>query len=269
MPKVPMVSLGNTKLKISKLGFGTYDFGVPALNISPEKGGQILFEAYKLGIKLWDTSDDYGSHPHVAFGLKIVPRKEVIVSTKTNAKSGQEAKKSLENSLEELEIDYVDIFLLHFVKSDWIDGCRQVLKELNEVKASGIAKAIGISTHSVAVVREVSQFEEVDVIMAICCKASQAVISEFHNHIPLEDGSIQEMFNAIELAHDSGKGIIAMKVLGGACSLCGKEHDAPPLVKRYKSSIKAIAGLNTIDAMVIGMKNIEELKKNAKIISSC
>jgi len=259
MLKVPMVKLGGTGLKVSKLGFGTFDFGVSSLNISPEEGGQILVESYKLGVNFWDTSDDYGSHPHVASALKRIPRKEAVISTKTSVKSGEEAKKSLKNSLKELNTDYVDIFLLHFVKSDWIDGCHQVLKELNDMKTTGIVKAIGLSTHSVTVVREASKFEEVDVLMTICCKADEALISKFRERIPLEDGSIEEMFHAIKLAHSSGKGVIAMKVLGTS---------APPLVRNYQSSIKSIAQLDFVDTMVIGMRSLYEVKKNAKVILS-
>ncbi|MDH5783394.1 MAG: aldo/keto reductase [Candidatus Bathyarchaeota archaeon] len=259
MLKVPMVKLGGTGLKVSKLGFGTFDFGVSSLNISPEEGGRILVESYKLGVKFWDTSDDYGSQPHVASALKRVPRKEAVISTKTSAKSGEEAKKSLKSSLKELNTDYVDIFLLHFVKSDWIDGCHQVLKELNDLKTTGIVKAIGLSTHSVTVVREASKFDEVDVLMTICCKADQVMISKFRERIPLEDGSIEEMFHAIKLAHSSGKGVIAMKVLGTS---------AQPLVRNYQSSIKSIAQLDFVDTMVIGMRSLDEVKKNAKVILS-
>lgn len=148
--------------------------------------------------------------------------------------------------------DYVDIFLSHFVKSCWINGCHQGLRELNDLKTTGIVKAIGLSTYSVAVVREASRFKELDAIMTTCSKADQAKISKFQKHIPLEDGSIQEMFDAIELPHDSGKGIIAMKVLGTG---------APPMVRNYQSSIKAIAQLDFVDAMVIGLRSLDEVKK--------
>jgi aryl-alcohol dehydrogenase-like predicted oxidoreductase len=185
------VNLGSTGLKVSKLGFGTFDFGVPSLNISPEEGARILVESYKLGVNFWDTSDDYGSHPHVASALKNAPRKDIVISTKTYAKSGLEAKKSLENSLKELDTDYVDIFLLHYVKYNWIKDCHRVLKELEELKTTGVVKAIGLSTHSVAVAKEAAGFEELDVIMAICCKADQSLINRFREHIPLEDGSMK------------------------------------------------------------------------------
>jgi aryl-alcohol dehydrogenase-like predicted oxidoreductase len=276
LEKIPIVKLGDSGLKVSKLGFGTYDFGRQPLGISPKKGGQILLEAYKLGVNFWDTSDDYGSHPHVAAALKLVPRKNVVVSTKTNARSGKEAEKSLRQSLKELGTDYVDIFLLHNVKSDWVDDCSGLFKELSDLKATGLVKAVGLSTHSVAVVEEVAQLDEVDVIMAICCNADQATINRFQDHIPLEDGTIKDMLQAIELAHNKGKGVIAMKVLGGACPNCSlsnkprkpQQHLAPPLAGNYQSSIESIAKMKTVDAIVIGMENIDQLQKNVKTIIS-
>lgn len=110
MALVPIVELGNTKLKVSKLGYETCDFGTSSPDISPEKGGQILVESYKLGINFWDTSDDYGSHPHVASALEHIPRKEVVIFTKTFASNSEKAEESLKSSLTELNTDYIDVF---------------------------------------------------------------------------------------------------------------------------------------------------------------
>jgi aryl-alcohol dehydrogenase-like predicted oxidoreductase len=188
-----------------------------------------------------------------------VPRRETTISTKTDARSGEEARRAIKDALRKIGTDYPNIALLHLVKSDWIQGCRRVLKKLGEIKKAGVVKAIGLSTHSVAVVREVSQFGEVGVIMTICCKASQATISRYPEHIPPEDGSIDEMFDATKLAHDNGKGVIAMKVLGTL---------APPLVENYESSIRGVAMLGFVDAMVIGMRNVDQVRKNARALVS-
>jgi aryl-alcohol dehydrogenase-like predicted oxidoreductase len=253
MLKVPKVKLGRTRLEVSKLGIG------PPTNLSPQEGGQLLVDSYRLGVNFWDTSDDYGTHPHIASALKHVPRKEVVISTKTYAKSGKEASDSLKNSLKELGTDYLDIFFLHFVRSNWIDGCHKVLKEMVDLKTTGIVKAIGLSTHSVAVARKVAHFKELDVIMAICCKANQALIDRFNELVPLEDGSMRDMFRALKVAHNDGKGVVAMKVLGG---------ETPPLIEKYQAAIKGVAQLDFVDAMVIGMRNLEEVKKNAMVIET-
>jgi predicted aldo/keto reductase-like oxidoreductase len=65
--------------------------------------------------------------------------------------------------------------------------------------------------------------------------------------------------DAYELAHDSGKGIIAMKVLG---------NGAPGLVDDYVSSIRWVGALKAVDAMVVGMKSIGELAKNVRALTT-
>jgi len=259
--KVPLVNLGNTGLKVSKLGFGEVDFGdKDPLRLRPKEGWRILPESYKLGVNFWDSSDDYATHPLGASALKLLPRKDVVISYKTSAKSGKEASRSLRNFLKELDTDYIDVFLLHCVSSDWMKGCRGMLEELNGKKAAGMVGAIGLSTHSVTVVREAAQIEEVDVILTICCNASTAVINKY---IPIEDGTIREMYTAIKLAHENGKGTIAMKILGGRVT-----GPAPTLVKNYQYSIGSIARLDFVDAMFVGMSNLDEVKKNIQAVLS-
>lgn len=253
------MKLGTTGLKVSKLGFGTYDFGVEANRVSPEEGGRILTAAFELGVNFWDTSDDYGSHPHVACALEQVPRREVVVATKTSAHTGPGAAKSLERSLKELDTDYVDILFLHYVKSDWVDGCRKVLKELADAKASGMAKAIGVSTHSVKVARDSAAFEDVDVVLAVTCGAKETTLRRLPENVPLEDGSMREMFDAIRAIHEAGKGTIGMKSLGTG---------APALVEDYRSFIRSIARLSFVDALLIGMKKLDEVEKNIAALAA-
>ena len=71
------------------------------------------------------------------------------------------------------------------------------------------------------------------------------------------------MYTAIKLAHDNGKGTIAMKILGGRVN-----GPAPTLVKNYQLSITSIAQLDFVDAMFIGMSNLDEVKKNIQAILS-
>ncbi|MGQ9641817.1 MAG: hypothetical protein ACUVUF_06815 [Candidatus Bathycorpusculaceae bacterium] len=66
---------------------------------------------------------------------------------------------------------------------------------------------------------------------------------------------MDEMFKALKIAHENGKGIIAMKVLG---------NGLPLLVRNHGKVIKAVAQLDFVDAMVIGMKNLDEVEKNLK-----
>ncbi len=256
--RLSLVKLGSRGLTVSKLGFGTYDFGVKANRISPEEGGRVLMAAFDLGVNFWDTSDDYGSYPHVARALEDVPRKEVVVSTKTSAHTGIAAARSLDRSLRELRTDYVDIFFLHYVRASWANGCRTVLKELAEARSSGRARALGISTHSVKVAREAASMEDLDVVLAVCSTAKESVLRKLPENVPLEDGSMKEMLNAFRTIHEAGKGTIAMKVLGTG---------APVLVRGYRSSIALVSQMDFVDAILIGMKDLAQVRKNVAVLA--
>ena len=259
MPRIPMVALGRTGLKASRLGFGTYDFGVPSAHIDPEEGGRILAEAHRLGVTYWDTSDDYGSQPHVAAGLRRVPRQAVVISTKTDPRTAAAAKRSLRHSLEELSTDYVDVFLLHHVTRDNLERSRGILRELADEKASGRVRAVGLSTHSPVVVRTATTWEEADVLLAIASGARPSVARAHPEEIPLEDGTMDAMFRALRLAHGRGKGIIGMKALGTGLA---------SLVEDARVSLEAVARLDFVDVVLVGMRSLEQLREDAAVFAA-
>lgn len=106
------VVLGLTGLRVSTLCFGTGYLGGSAA-----AGARLLTRAYDLGVTFWDTSDDYGTHPHVARALREVGRDRVVVATKTYASTEGGARRSVTKALRELGVEAVDIFLLHAVDS--------------------------------------------------------------------------------------------------------------------------------------------------------
>jgi aryl-alcohol dehydrogenase-like predicted oxidoreductase len=182
------VHLGHTGLTVSRLGFGTADFGARSLHIPP---------------------------------------------------------------------DYVDLFLLHSVTADWIENSREVLRALRELKAAGVLRALGLSTQSVTVAREASRFDEVDVIMVVCCPAPQAAVRRYQAYVPLEDGSMAAMHRSIRLAHRRGKGVVAIKVLGG---------NAPPLARQYQRLIRSAAWLNYVNALLVRMRSLAQVRRNIAAI---
>lgn len=68
------IRLGQTDVEVSRLIYGTEPFNFkkgPDGNRTqgdkiPVEAAEILKGALELGVNTWDTSDDYGTHPHVA-----------------------------------------------------------------------------------------------------------------------------------------------------------------------------------------------------------
>ncbi len=128
------------------LGFGTLR------RKDPEKCEQTVREALESGYRMFDTAASYGNEMAVGNALKSymsedrVRREELFVITKLWIdKAGEEpAVKALEESLERLQTDYADLYLIHQPYGDYY-GAWRALERLYE---KGKIRAIGVSNFS-------------------------------------------------------------------------------------------------------------------------
>lgn len=135
---------------IPKLGLGTWF-------IKDAEVAQAVKEAAKIGYRLIDTAQAYGNETGVGKGISQcgVKREEMFVTTKLAAeiKSYKEAVASIDGSLKKLELDYIDLMIIHspkpwakFLENDhYFEGNREAWKALEEAYKAGKLKAIGIS----------------------------------------------------------------------------------------------------------------------------
>jgi aryl-alcohol dehydrogenase-like predicted oxidoreductase len=241
--------LGKTGLRVSRLCFGTAGLGSLGEKLSLDHGADLLAEAWNLGIVFWDTADDYGTHAYVARALKRVPRERVVILTKTVAEDGLDA--SLSRCLKELKTDYIDLLLVHCLMPNWFEPGVELLREMIRVKASGRIRAVGLSTHSVDVARRAVTMPEVEVVMALLNVDGRFKSKDYE----IEDGTMPQMHDACRMVFGAGKGVVAMKVLGG-----GAHVDNP------EPAIRFVAGLPYVHALCVGMESIAQVKENLRIV---
>src|SRR6185503_5164410 len=112
--------------------------------------------ALGLGYKAIDTADIYGNHLEVAKGIKQsgVKREDFFLTTKVwNDKHGHDdVVASGERFLKELEIDYIDLLLIHWPRPEV--PVEETLQAMDELKKRGIIRAIGISNFDVELTQE-------------------------------------------------------------------------------------------------------------------
>jgi len=233
--------LGNTDLEVSKLCFGGLIIGPLQANLPPERGAEIILKAFELGVNFIDTAELYGTYPHIRQALKKT-NKNIVIATKSYAYSAEGAKESLEKARKELDIDVIDIFLLHEQESRLtLRGHREALEYYISMKEKGIIKAVGASTHNVEVVDACAEMPEIDIIHPIINKSG----------IGIGDGTIEDMLKAVKKAYDAGKGIYGMKPLGGG-----------NLIKSYEDSMDFVLNIPYIHSIALGMQSIEEVIMN-------
>jgi aryl-alcohol dehydrogenase-like predicted oxidoreductase len=243
------VEFGQTGLTVSRLSMGTGTNGWGGRSEQTDLGMEALTDllraAYDRGITFWDTADGYGSHAHVARALQGIPRESVVIATKTTSHSGRAVRRDVERFLRELRVDVLDIVLLHCVMSEsWPRNKRSEVKALRKAKEEGLARAVGVSCHSLGALRAAAESDWVDVVLA---RINSAGVNM--------DGSPEQVVPALEQLHAAGKAVYGMKVLGA-----GRLADDP------RAAIEYVLGLGTVHALTIGISQLAHLEQNVRTI---
>ena len=126
-------------IKMPKLGFGVYQMR------DLEECEEAVMHALKVGYRLIDTAAVYGNEEAVGKAIKRsgVTREDIFLTTKLWVQdvSYDGAKAAFEASLKRLDVDYIDLYLIHQPYGD-VSGAWRAMQKLYE---EGNIKAIGVS----------------------------------------------------------------------------------------------------------------------------
>ena len=128
----------NNNVRMPMIGFGTWD-------IRGEAGKQSILTALDLGYRLIDTAQMYENEYIVGCAVKEsgIPREELFLTTKIYRPrtTYQKAKSGIEQSLNELQTDYIDLLLIH----EPYKSAPEMYEAFKEALRDGKVRAIGIS----------------------------------------------------------------------------------------------------------------------------
>ena len=117
-----IVQLGNTDLKVSRLGIGLVEIGIQLTEEDKDQAYNVLNTALEGGINFFDTAECYGISEDLIGAALSTKRDKFVLATKAGHPSyGTEGvrwhvntiKKSIDRSLKRLKTDYVDILQMH------------------------------------------------------------------------------------------------------------------------------------------------------------
>ncbi len=138
MSIVPSVTLNNG-LQMPLLGFGVFQIN------DAEECERSVYDAIQVGYRLIDTAASYGNEEAVGKAIQRsgVPREELFVTTKLWIQDAgyERTKPAFERSLQRLQLEYLDLFLIHQPFGD-VYGAWRAMEELYR---EGRIRAIGIS----------------------------------------------------------------------------------------------------------------------------
>ena len=246
-----LVRLGQTSVKISRLGFGTGSRGGKVQRELGQKDfTRLLRYAIDRGITFIDTADNYSTaHEMIRPAIKDIARERIQIQCKIPHGKYDDPLKEIDRFRKEVGTDYFDSMLIHCVKTaDWPQEQQRLMDLLLTAKDRGIVRAVGVSMHGLIPLRATAKTSWGDV--------RQVRIN--HNGTSMdnlkgttkEPGDVDEVVGHVKKMHTAGKGIIAMKVIGN-----GNFTD----LSTRRASIDFVMAMDSVDAAVIGFKSTGEI----------
>jgi aryl-alcohol dehydrogenase-like predicted oxidoreductase len=151
--------LGKTGMKLSAISLGASSLGGVFHSLKEETGIQAVYTAIEEGINFVDVSPYYGHYKAetvLGKALKNIERNTYYLSTKVGRYgkdgvntwdySGRKAKESVYESMERLNVDYIDLINVHDIEfADLEQICKETLPALVELRSEGVVKHVGIT----------------------------------------------------------------------------------------------------------------------------
>ncbi len=140
---VPTRPFGKTGVDVPILALGG------ALNISD----QLVFrQAYKMGVRYWDTADGYGwGKNEKAIGKYFArfpdDRKNIFLVTKAGTSNPQKLTENLNTSLQRMHTSYIDMYFIHYLSDVKKELTGEVKAWAEKAKAKGKIRFFGFSAH--------------------------------------------------------------------------------------------------------------------------
>ncbi|HJD02004.1 MAG TPA: aldo/keto reductase [Candidatus Mediterraneibacter excrementavium] len=137
----------NNGVQIPAVGFGTY-------KAADGKSADVIKAAIGSGYRYFDTASFYGTETYLAEAIRQsgLPRKDFFIASKLwKTEMGYEnARDAFRRTLENLETDYLDLYLIHWPLPEpgyenWKELDRETWRALEELYAEGKIRAIGLS----------------------------------------------------------------------------------------------------------------------------
>lgn len=173
--------LGKTGLKVPVLSFGASSLGGVFHSIKENDALKAVFTAVENGLNFIDVSPYYGHYKaETVLGkvLKELPRNSFILSTKVGRYgkdgvntwdySAKRAKESVYESMERLNIDYIDLINVHDIEfADLHQVVNETLPALVELREKGIVGHVGITDLQLENLKWVIENSELGVVESV------------------------------------------------------------------------------------------------------
>jgi len=230
------IRLGKTEMMVSRIGFG----GIPIQTPPEEEAIALVRDSLERGVNYIDTSRVYTTSEE-RIGKAIAGRRQdVLLATKSVGRTEDAILADLDQSLKNLQTDYVDLFQFHNVST--AQDLKTVLAPggpldaVRRARDQGKIRHIGITSHRLTVAQE-----------AVTSDAFETAM------IALNFVNTEAAEGLLPLARERDMGIIVMKPMAGGML------DNPALSFKYLNAFEDLL-------ILVGIAKMGEMEQNIGLL---
>ncbi len=245
-----MVTLGKSKVRVTRLAFGTGTFGGRVQrDLGQKEFTRQVRYAHERGIRFFETAESYDDmHRMLGIALQGVPRESYQLMSKVTTTPGVNAMQKIDELRRQAKTEYFDIMLLHWQHSAtwpvdtiaWQDG-------IDEAEHRKAVLSRGASVHGLPALRQVPGDSWLDVAMIRMNHKGVRMDGEDYETDGL--GNVPEVVKRVQQARAKGMGVISMKLIGEGVFNREDRQKAMRFAFRH-------AG---VDSVTVGYKNTREI----------
>jgi 1-deoxyxylulose-5-phosphate synthase len=244
------VVLGKSKVKVTRLAFGTGSFsGRVQQELGQDGFTRLVRYAYERGVRFFETSQSYGdSQQMLATALKGLPRDSYRLMSKVTTDPYGDPMKRLDELRRNSSTDYFDIMLLHWQHTaNWPSDTTRWQDAILEAEHRQTIVSHGASVHGLPALRRVPGMQWLDIAMIRMNHKGAVMDAEVPDSG--EPGNVPEVVAHTKEAKAQGMGVISMKLIGEGRF----NHE-----DRQKAMRFAFRNAG-VDSVTVGYKNTSEI----------
>jgi predicted aldo/keto reductase-like oxidoreductase len=245
------VALGNTGIKLSRLGFGTGSAsGHIQRDLGREGFNSLIHYAYDQGITYLDCAQAYTTFDWIAGAIKGLPREKLYIQSKVPGRP-EKVLEAIDHHRKVFNTDYVDSMLIHcMVRDDWTEQWKMVMDGFDQAKSKGWIRAKGVSCHSLPALRQATETPWTEVHLVRVNPQGVRLDGQEQDVWNDRYHDVSPVLAEIKTMRAKGRGIIGMKIIGNGEFLTPEDRE---------KSVRFAMAQPEIDAVVIGFKSRAEI----------
>lgn len=248
---VDQVALGNTGIRLSRLGMGTgSNSGEVQFELGQESFKNLVRYAYDQGITYFDCAESYRTFEWIGGAIKGLPREKLFLLSKVPGQP-DDVLQAIDRHRKVFDTDYVDALLIHcMINRGWTDSFRRIMDGFDAARDKGWIRSKGVSCHSLPALRTAAAAAWTEVHLVRVNPQGRRIDGEEEEVWSDRTNSVSPVVEQLQALKAKGRGVIGMKIIGNGEFTTAEDRE---------KSIRWAMSRPELDSVVIGFKSRAEI----------